>query len=60
MNLRITIRDDMPSLEHGDPPKYRTVLLELTPAQEATLGLRVTGQIGPMAIRETISHVFFD
>lgn len=58
--LRVTIRDDLPSLKHGDPAKYRTVTLELTEEQQADLDLKVTGEIKGMAIRETISHVFFD
>ena len=55
MKLTVIIRDDSPMLHAGDVPTFRTVVLTLTPEQDAALALRVVAKSSVGEIREQIS-----
>lgn len=58
--IRVVIKDPSPAIHFGDPPGYRSVLIELTPEQCAALELSCTSKLNEMAICEVVTSVFFD
>lgn len=58
--LTVILRNDAPLIHCGDSPSYRTVVIHLTPEQEAALMLRHTGFSNGRSHHETISQLILE